>query len=62
MMGGTIKTIGYALPFAHAVDATRFALSGEYRDLVVPLLWVVGNTIIIFVIAVLGFKRKMKAN
>ncbi|EOP53207.1 ABC transporter permease [Bacillus pseudomycoides] len=61
MIGGTFKTIGYALPFAHAVDATRFALSGEYGDLVVPLLWVVGYIIIIFVIAVLGFKRKMKS-
>ena len=62
MIGGTFKTIGYALPFAHAVDATRFALYGEYRDVVVPLLWVVGYTMIIFIIAVLGFKRKMKAN
>ncbi|EEL50425.1 MULTISPECIES: ABC transporter permease [Bacillus cereus group] len=62
MIGGTFKTIGYALPFAHAVDATRFALSGEYGNLVVPLLWVVGYIIIIFVIAILGFKRKMKAN
>ncbi|PEB50873.1 ABC transporter permease [Bacillus pseudomycoides] len=61
MIGGAFKTIAYALPFAHAVDATRFALSGEYGDLVVPLLWVVGYTIIIFVIAVLGFKRKMKS-
>lgn len=61
MVGGAFKTIGYALPFAHAVDATRLALSGEYDDLVVPLLWVAGYTIIIFVIAVLGFKRKMKS-
>lgn len=61
MIGGAFKTIAYALPFAYAVDATRFALSGEYGDLVVPLLWVVGYTIIIFVIAVLGFKRKMKS-
>ncbi|MFJ8526811.1 ABC transporter permease [Bacillus sp. NPDC094106] len=61
MIGGAFKTIAYALPFAHAVDATRFALSGEYGDLVVPVLWVVGYTIIIFVIAVSGFKRKMKS-
>ncbi|WP_410982869.1 ABC transporter permease [Bacillus cereus] len=61
MIGGTFKTIGYVLPFAHAVDATRFALTGEYGDFVVPLLWVIGYTIIIFGIAVLGFKRKMKS-
>ncbi|MCG8395095.1 ABC transporter permease [Bacillus atrophaeus] len=61
MVGGAFKTIGYVLPFAHAVDAARFALSGVYADLVVPLLWVVGYTVIIFVIAVLGFKKKMKS-
>ncbi|OLN21493.1 ABC transporter permease [Domibacillus antri] len=61
MIGGTFKTIGYALPFAHAVDATRFALSGEYADLILPLLWVIGYTIIIFVISVWGFKKKMKS-
>ncbi|WP_459502995.1 ABC transporter permease [Bacillus sp. C1] len=60
MIGGTFKTIAYALPFAHAVDTIRFALAGEYSDFVVPLVWVIGYTIIIFVIAVLGFRRKMK--
>ncbi|MGM0885026.1 MAG: ABC transporter permease [Bacillota bacterium] len=61
MIGGMFKTIAYALPFAHAVDATRAALAGEYVDLVVPLLWVIGYTIVIFVIAVIGFKKKMKS-
>ncbi|WP_442602823.1 ABC transporter permease [Paenibacillus sp. KN14-4R] len=61
MVGGTFKIFASALPFAHAVDATRFALSGQYGDLVVPLLWVVGYTIMIFVLAVWGFKRKMKS-
>ncbi|MCI0765014.1 ABC transporter permease [Bacillus sp. TL12] len=61
MIGGTFKTIGYALPFVHAVDATRFALTGEYSNLVVPLVWIIGYTIIILVIAVWGFKRKMKS-
>lgn len=61
MIGGAFKTIASVLPFTHAVDATRFALSGQYGDLVVPLLWVVGYTIMIFVLAVWGFKRKMKS-
>jgi ABC-2 type transport system permease protein len=60
MIGGTFKTIAYILPFTHAVDATRAALAGQYSELVEPLLWVVGYTIIIFVIAVLGFKKKIK--
>lgn len=60
MIGGAFKTIGYALPFAHAVDAARFALSGEFGSLLVPLLWVLGYTVGIFAIAVIGFRKKMK--
>lgn len=61
MIGGVFKTIAYGLPFAHAVDATRAALSGEYGEIVVPLLWVIGYTIVIFFIAIIGFKKKMKS-
>ncbi|MFS1516649.1 ABC transporter permease [Bacillus sp. SCS-151] len=60
MIGGVFKTIGYTLPFVHAVEATRHALAGEYVELVIPLLWVVGYTTIIFLIAIWGFKQKMK--
>lgn len=61
MIGGTFKTVAYLLPFVHAVDATRAALAGEYGDLLRPLIWVIGYTIVIFVIAVSGFKKKMKS-
>ncbi|MFJ7949979.1 ABC transporter permease [Lysinibacillus sp. NPDC096418] len=59
MIGGMFQTIAYILPFAHAVDATRAAFSGEYGDIMVPLLWVIGYTIVIFFIAIAGFKKKM---
>lgn len=60
MIGGLFKTIAYALPFSHAVDAARAALTGDYGDILIPLLWVVGYTGLIFVIAVTGFRKKMK--
>lgn len=60
MIGGAFETIGYVLPFAHAVDAARFALSGEFDSLWVPLLWVIGYAAVIFTIAAVGFRRKMK--
>ncbi|MFB5087013.1 hypothetical protein PGC35_07290 [Psychrobacillus sp. PGGUH221] len=60
MIVGTFKTISYLLPFAHARDATRVTLAGEYGDLIVPLLWVIGYTIIIYFISISGFKKKMK--
>lgn len=60
MMGGVFKTICYALPFAHAVDAAKAAISGDYAVIMPHLLWVIGYTIVIYIIAVLCFRKKMK--
>ncbi|WP_313802096.1 ABC transporter permease [Cytobacillus sp.] len=60
MIGDTFKTIAYLLPFSHAVDATRAVLAGEYGNMIVPLLWVIGYTILIFFIAIMGFKKIMR--
>lgn len=56
---GTFKNICYALPFAHSVDAARHALSGS-GDIIVHLLVVLAYTAVIFIAAVLLFKKKMK--
>ncbi|GGA88723.1 ABC transporter permease [Ornithinibacillus halotolerans] len=61
MIGGLFEKIAYALPFVHAVDSTRFALKGEYSEILVPSLWVLVYTLIIFIIAIIGFKKKMKS-
>lgn len=60
MIGGAFQSIAYVLPFAHAVDAARYALAGEYSKVVVPFIWVAGYAVFLFVIAVLSFKKKMK--
>jgi ABC-2 type transport system permease protein len=60
MIGGILKTLGYALPFAHAVDATRAALAGELSLILPHLAWVIGYTVLIFVLAVWAFKKNMK--
>ncbi|GAV10732.1 ABC transporter permease [Paenibacillus sp. chi10] len=60
MIGGAFQSIAYVLPFAHAVDAARYALAGEYSKLVVPFIWVAGYAVFIFAIAVMSFKKKMK--
>jgi ABC-2 type transport system permease protein len=59
MIGGVFETIGYSLPFAHAVDAARYALAGEYSMIFPHLVWVIGYMLVLFVIAVFAFKRKM---
>lgn len=38
MIGGAFQSIAYVLPFAHAVDAARYALAGEYSKVVVPFI------------------------
>jgi len=60
MIGGTLKTFAYALPFAHAVDAAKAALSGEYPSIFPHLLWVIGYAVIVFIIAVWAFRKRMK--
>mgnify|MGYP001157985058 CR=1 FL=1 len=60
LVGGTFKAIGYALPFAHAVDAVKYAVSGEYGSILPNLAWVAGYTIVIFAVAIRIFKKKMK--
>lgn len=60
MIGGTFKTVAYLLPFAHAVDASRAAFAGNYAAMAVPMLWVIAYTVVIFGIAVWGFKKKMR--
>ncbi|MGE8205371.1 ABC transporter permease [Heyndrickxia sp. NPDC080065] len=59
LVGGWFKEIAYALPFVHAVDASRAALSGDYASILPHLWWVIGYTVVIIVIAIFVFKKKM---
>ena len=59
LVGGWFKDIAYALPFAHAVDASRAALSGDYASILPHLWWVIGYMVVIIVIAIFAFKKKM---
>ncbi|MCI8496968.1 MAG: ABC transporter permease [Clostridiales bacterium] len=61
LVGGVFRDICYLLPFAHAADAGRAALSGNYGDILPHLCWVLGYGIIIFAAAILVFRRKMKS-
>ncbi|MEL7564649.1 MAG: ABC transporter permease [Dehalobacterium sp.] len=59
LIGGWFKGIAYVLPFAHAVDAGRAAISGEYSSILPHLWWVIGYAVVIMVIAVIVFRKKM---
>lgn len=59
LVGGAFKTIAYLLPFAHAVDAGRAAVSGEYGAIMPHLWWVIGYAVVVLAVAVLVFRKKM---
>jgi len=62
LVGGAFKSIAYALPFAHAVNAGRSALSGDYAAIMSDLWWVIGYAAVVLGIAIFVFSRKMKSD
>ncbi len=62
LVGGAFKSVAYALPFAHAVNAGRAALSGNYAAIMTDLWWVIGYAAVVLGIAILVFSRKMKSD
>jgi ABC-2 type transport system permease protein len=62
LVGSGFKAVAYALPFAHAVEAARAALAGDASSIFPHLWWVIGYALIILVIAIVVFGRKMKSD
>ncbi len=62
LVGGAFKTIAYALPFAHAVNAGKAALSGNYAAIMPDLWWVIGYAAVVLGIAIFVFSKKMKSD
>ena len=62
LVGGAFKKIAYLLPFAHAVNATRAAIAGDYATIFPHLWWVIGYAVVIFAFAVIIFRKKMNSD
>ncbi|MCK9526595.1 MAG: ABC transporter permease [Limnochordia bacterium] len=62
LVGGTFARIANLLPFSHAVNAGRAALSGNYQQILPHLWWVIGYAVITLAIAILVFTRKMSSD
>jgi ABC-2 type transport system permease protein len=60
-IGGVIQSTMNALPFAHALDATRDVMvSGAgFGDIATDFLWVFGYTLVFVVLGIFLFKRRM---
>lgn len=62
-LGAGMLIVMKALPFRNGILIIQNALNGindPFNDFILPMLIVLGYTIVIFVIAILSFKNKMK--
>lgn len=61
VIGGIFETIGYALPFAHGVDAAVLLLSGSnFEDITNNLYFILMYTVLLFMLAILSFRWAMR--
>jgi len=61
MVGGIFHSVGYSLPFAHAIDASRAVLQGSsFADISNHLIWVIGYFIFFFIAGIVAFNWKTK--
>lgn len=62
MVGGVFKTVADILPFSHAVNAGRAAVSGNYAAVFPDLWWVIGYAIVLLTVAIIVFSAKLRKN
>lgn len=60
LVGGWFEKLANVLPFVHAVELGRCALRFDFASALPHLLWVLSYMLVITVIAIAVFKRKMK--
>lgn len=59
-MPAALKSIAEALPFTHAMDASRAIINGSsFSAIMLDLYWLVGWTIILFAAGIILFRRTM---
>jgi len=59
LIGGAFKMITHILPFYHSAEAIRATLSGNVGQVFSHLAVVMGYTVVIFVLAIVVFQRRM---
>ena len=56
------KSMSHKLPFYHGVNAARMAVNGDYSEILRSLIIVFTYAIIIYIISVILFRKKMKSD
>lgn len=62
LIGGMFQKSAELLPFYHSVQATKATLSGNFSEILPHLAVVLGYTVVIYVLAVIIFRRKMSGD
>ncbi len=60
LVGGWFETVADILPFSHAVNAGRYAVAGDYSQIMPELIWVIVYAVVLTVTAVIVFSISMK--
>jgi ABC-2 type transport system permease protein len=59
-MPSAIKSIAGALPFIHAIDASRAVLNGSsFSAIILDLYWLVGWAVALFALGIVLFRKTM---
>lgn len=62
IMNNVFKTICNILPFRYAVDLSRNFLSGNYSDILVPILIILAYTVGIYLLTIIVFNKKIQSD
>lgn len=60
LVGGAFEKIAHMLPFYHAVKIEQIIVAGTFDNIFIHMMWVLGYTVVIFLLAVFSFIRQMK--
>ena len=59
-MPSAVKSVAGALPFSHAVDASRAILNGSpFSAIILDIYWLVGWAVVLFAVGIVIFRRRM---
>jgi ABC-2 type transport system permease protein len=59
-MPSAIRSIAGALPFIHAIDASRAVLNGSsFSAIIIDIYWLVGWAVVLFAVGIVLFRRTM---
>jgi ABC-2 type transport system permease protein len=59
-MPSAVKSVAGALPFIHAIDASRAVINGSSFSAIIPdLYWLIGWAVVLFAVGIVLFRRTM---